>query len=158
MKHFKRLKYYLLFIFLAVCFCFLAFILERNYYCYQRNHTIPEAPIPPNSTLVETSEQHYSGSKLIVHQYTVTDSPEVVKDFFDSEGTCSLNERNERYSCWGTANPFGSYNVIIETRSATLTMFTITINWDICSSRFLGLLLEKGKNLRQTRDNTCYQS
>jgi hypothetical protein len=102
-------------------------------HCRARNTQTPEAPIYPNSVLVDVRVSDYLAhiSGHVEYTHETSDAPEDVMEFYEEEGGFCLDEI-DRNECDGEATPFGVYDIYLTEGQEDVTQIQVVIIWDKC--------------------------
>lgn len=104
--------------------------------CEYRN-TVPEAPIHPNSVLVNSELSGTGGSRPLATYYYEANSPvEEVIQFYSEQADCSVAEATSNIVCRGNATPFGEYFVYVEAPpglASGVTQYAVELRWQGCT-------------------------
>lgn len=133
----RKLRFALGLVFLALL-CLGACVALEVIHCARLNIP-PEAPVYPQSTLVEQISNGVGTSRwpILTYIYTSTDPAEKVVAFYEARGACCRkNEWGERITCHGEAAPFGEYFAYVDLNfhaTESITSYTLEIWWRGCT-------------------------
>jgi hypothetical protein len=98
--------------------------------CHARNTQTPEAPIYPNSVLVDVrvSDHLAQISGYVEYTYETPDAPEDVMEFYEETGANCLDEI-DRNECDGEATPFGVYDIYLTGDQEGVTQIQLVEMW-----------------------------
>lgn len=106
--------------------------------CCKYSNIPPEAPVYPNSLLIEQKSSGVGRRwPLLTSYYVVSASPEDVVIFYTERGFCeeATSHTDDRVVCQGKSEPFGEYFAYIDlTPVDGKTHYTLAIRWRGCDT------------------------
>lgn len=101
--------------------------------CLPRSTSVPDTPVYPNSTLIESSiSPDKSGSGFARRTYQTTGSFEDVIKFYSAIATCSKGPDSAICVAIGKAIPFGTYDVNFQNTKSQPLVYIVTVTWGRC--------------------------